>query len=311
MTPSLSVIICTHNPREAILERTIHALRCQTFEVNQWEFLIIDNRSDSPIDSSWVDWHPYGRVIREDKLGLTQARLRGIEEALGAILVWCDDDNILQRNYLERARVLFRQEPSLGLLGGKALPEYEVDPPEWFDDQLAPLACRDLGEDPMRASWDEKAERKYPSCSPIGAGLVARRVVCQLWAESISHDNEGAGLGRSGTNLSSGEDNDLVMTALSNRWAVGYDPGLVLQHLIPASRLTESYLAQLAFASSRDWIRVLHRHQVCPWSSIPAWTVPFRETRAWFRRRVWAGPAEYIRWSGDCGHFEGRSMIRS
>ena len=46
--------------------------------------------------------HPRGRVVREDRLGLTHARTRGIEESSGEVILFVDDDNILREDYLEK-----------------------------------------------------------------------------------------------------------------------------------------------------------------------------------------------------------------
>ena len=50
-----------------------------------------------------ISWHPNGRHVREDELGLTPARLRGVAEAVAELLVFVDDDNILDPDYLEQA----------------------------------------------------------------------------------------------------------------------------------------------------------------------------------------------------------------
>ena len=41
-----------------------------------------------------------------ERLGLTPARLRGIRESRGELLVFVDDDNVLERDYLEVALAL-------------------------------------------------------------------------------------------------------------------------------------------------------------------------------------------------------------
>ena len=93
--PELSVIICTHNPREGILNRVLDALKAQTLPRGRWELLLVDNASKVPLDSQWdLTWHAQARHIREEELGLTPARLRGIRESQGKLLVFVDDDNV-------------------------------------------------------------------------------------------------------------------------------------------------------------------------------------------------------------------------
>src|SRR6516165_7404390 len=91
----LSVIICTNNPLEEHLRRTLEALRAQTVSTSRWELLIIDNASEPPVDAGDLSWHPRARVISETIPGLSFARVRGIREAIGDLLVFVDDDNVL------------------------------------------------------------------------------------------------------------------------------------------------------------------------------------------------------------------------
>ncbi len=88
---------------------------------------------------------PNARVVREEKLGLTHARVRGFREAKGEIVVMVDDDNELKPDYLEKAAEKMGKNPLLGAIGGKALPEYETEPPEWLKDIRSGLGLRDLG----------------------------------------------------------------------------------------------------------------------------------------------------------------------
>lgn len=308
--PELTVIIPTHNPLTGHLQRTLAALREQSLDPEHWELLLIDNASTQPFTESLdLSWHPNHRVVREKHLGLTHARICGAREAKGELLVFSDDDTLLDPNYLLFAKERFEALPKMGVAGGRSLPEYERRPATWFVPTLAPLGCRDLGHTERIANWRDDGKRSYPMCAPIGAGMVIRRDVLRTWATLAESDPIREALGRKGAALSSGEDNDINLVALLNNWDVGYFPQLCLTHLVAASRLDAKYLERLAFASSRDWVRVLSLHGVCPWSPIQRWTTPVRKFKAWFACRAWVGPAERIRWHGACGHFEGRASI--
>src|SRR5262249_57748734 len=102
-----SVIVCTHNPRDDFLSRVFDALRAQTLPMAQWELLLVDNASNDALERKWpVSWHPHGRHVREDRLGLSWARQRGVRESHGEVLIFVDDDNLLETQYLERASQL-------------------------------------------------------------------------------------------------------------------------------------------------------------------------------------------------------------
>lgn len=313
MTPVLSVILCTHNPRRAVLEETLAALwRQQPLDRGGWELIVIDNASTPPLDGSIdVRGHEGARIVREERLGLAHARLRGLAEASGEILVFVDDDNLLDDTYLRGAAEAMSVDRTLGAVGGKSIERYEAPPPPWFAEVDIDLACRDLGETALYASWEgiERAKRSYPPCAPIGAGLVIRRDVFAAYASAAAANPGRLGLGRRGADLASGEDNDIVMAVLEQGRRIAYLPGLRLEHVIPAARLTRAYLAAYAYSTSRTWVRVLDVHGIRPWPAIHPRSLNLRKARAYLTHRAWSGPAAYVRWRGACGNFDGRADI--
>jgi len=308
----ITVVIPTHNPREEILRSTIEGLLRQTLSTEQWRLLLIDNASSTALEDDWVEWHPQGEIVREERLGLTHARLKALELVTEGLIVWVDDDNRLHPTYLEAAEKAFEFEasPDLGAAGGKSIANYLETPPQWFEEGLAPLGCRDLGEEGIIASWDSNRP-EYPPCAPIGAGMVTRREALEPWYESVLQDPLRQQLGRSGTRLTSGEDNDMNLSMLRNGWQVAYFPQLELTHSIPAGRLTQSYLSRMARASFRDFVRVLDLHGIRPWPAIPEWSVWPRLLKAGLQVGAWKGPAERIRWNGLRGQYEGRALLQS
>jgi hypothetical protein len=117
--------------------------------------------------------------------------------------------------------------------------------------------------------------------------------------------------GRRGSELCSGEDNDIVLHLLAAGWEAGYFPHLELIHLIAAERLTRDYLGRLNEGIARSWVQVLDRHGLCPWTPTPRIILPLQMLRAYARYGAWRGPAQYVRWRGACGQFRGRADLRS
>lgn len=303
----LSVIICTHNPKANYFERVLQALQGQTLPCSEWELLIIDNASQKPIAAERVNWHPAVRVIREEQIGLTVARLRGFHEATQEIMVFVDDDNVLDPDYLSQVVQIFQTHPELGAIGGKSLPEFELPPPAWITEFYNILALRDFGETSLTTFTSFTTT--YPAFAPVGAGMAVRRRAFASYAMRMVHSSTRLALGRTGKQLISGEDNDIILSLLHVGWEVGYFPQLQLTHLISADRLQLGYLARLNQASSRSWVQVLSIHDILPWSKIPHWTVSLRKIRAFFRYRPWQTPAAYVHWRGACGLFEGQSTL--
>jgi len=277
-----------------------------------WEFIVVDNASTEPLDGRIdLGWHPNARIVREDRLGLTWARLRSFYESKGEILVFIDDDNVIDPSYLSLVFAAFQTDAQLAAAGGKVIPRYEAMPPSWFNELDMSLACRDLGDEVMTASWhnQDAGERAYPACAPIGAGMAIRRSAYAAYVMAAAKDPVRAALGRRGIDLASGEDNDIVMSLLEQGLTVAYLPQLRLEHLIPERRLTADYLARYAYSSNRTWVQVLDVHGIRPWPAAPSWTAPLRKARAYVRNRAWAAPPNRIRWCGACGTIDGQTLI--
>lgn len=237
----LSVIVCTHNPRPDFLGRTLAALRGQSLAVQQWELLIIDNASHLPLAGALdCSWQPEARIVRENELGLTAARLRGIAEASGDITIWIDDDNVLAPDYLEVALRLGREWPRLGVWGcGDFQPEWETAPQPDFAPYLHYLAV-------SRAPRDRWSNLLYDfPATPAGAGMCVRADVARRYAAKVKADPRRKALGRTGKGLGACEDHDLAFTAIDLGYGTGVFQALRLTHLMPAGRVQEDYLLRL------------------------------------------------------------------
>lgn len=313
MKISITVIICTHNPRQEYLSRVLKSLNSQTLSMQEWELLLIDNASQTVLASEIdLSWHPNARHVREETLGLTAARLCGIREANNDILVFVDDDNVLDADYLKNTLEILEKNPKLGAIGGKSIPEFEIEPEDWVGQFSVCLALRDLGNEPkiyFRQNPTNTLANDYPIFAPIGAGLVIQKEVAKDYAKLVSQDCSRLALGRTGKSLVSGEDNDIVLSLLEAGWGVGYFPQLQLTHLISSSRLTKGYLARLNYASSRSWIQVLDCHNIRPWQPIPRWSVLPRQLKSFFGYKAWKSQSDFIRWRGACGMFEGLARL--
>jgi glycosyltransferase involved in cell wall biosynthesis len=237
----LSVIICTRNPRPAYLGRVLESLRQQTLGKNHWELLIIDNASDKNLADDWdLSWHPSARHVREETLGVMPARLRGLSESIGHLLVFVDDDTILAAEYLSLALALSARHPQLGAFGtGTLEPEFEVTLPAELVTRAHLLGLRTI--DSTR--WSNNPSDC--SCRPWGAGLCVTPEVAMAYAGLASRLGLNHVVGRRGQRLFAGED-DLFAWAASSvgKW-FGLFPELRVTHLIPTERTKHDYFVRL------------------------------------------------------------------
>lgn len=249
MKPEISVIICTHNPREDYLQRVLEALKNQTIPLEGWELILIDNASHEKLSDCWdLKWHPNGRVIREDEVGLTAARLRGLREFQSELAVFVDDDNVLYPDYLEKGRQISLGWPAIGAWGCQYFAEYDA-------------GCN-LGQN--QNLWSSKLERDLwtslpdRNVAPFGGGMFLRRSVAEEYIKKCAAEPLRKLLDRSGTSLASYGDFDIAFTACDVGLGIGRFKMLMITHLIPQKRMTDSYLSKINHDSA--YSDVIFRH---------------------------------------------------
>jgi len=236
----ISVIICSHNPRREYIERTLNALKKQTLPYKKWELLLVDNASQQKVEDNYdISWHPGGRFVIEEKLGLTNARLKGISEAKGELLVFFDDDNVPNPDYLEKAKEIADKYSFIGAFGGSQTGEFEIDPPEYLKKYLGMLAIRNVSRIVYSTLylWDT---------TPAGAGMIIRTAIANEYLKSLKKSTLRQNMDRQGNLLLSGGDNDLAFTAIDMGFACALFPQLSLIHIIPRSRVQPDYLLKLS-----------------------------------------------------------------
>lgn len=240
--PGLSVVICTRNPRADYLDRTLDALRAQTLPVTDWELVLVDNGSRPALRERFpLSWHPNARHVYEAELGLTPARMTGIRESTGAVIVFFDDDNVPVRSYLEAVREIAGHYDYLGAWGaGRLIPEFESQPAPEVQRYLPLLALRTVPRDTWANSMNDHGS------VPWGAGLCVRREVADCFVQLVGEiSGYAAFLGRHGEDLFCGEDD--LFSAAATRVGKGFGVfvNLEITHLISTRRLQHAYIVKL------------------------------------------------------------------
>jgi glycosyltransferase involved in cell wall biosynthesis len=239
-----TLVICSHNPRPKYFKRVLAAVREQSLPKDSWELIVVDNLSAVPIACNWdLSWHPRGRHVAEGELGLSAARRRGIKEASSDLLVFVDDDNVLDPTYMAHAVEIKYAWPQLGVWGaGAIIPEFEAQPTEYLEPLLHYLAIRDV----TLPRWTNV----YPcfAAAPWGAGLCVRSSVAVAYGQHCEQSSIQI-TGRRGQHLLSGEDLEIDYLACDMGLGMGIFPELKLTHLIPKERLVEDYLLKIVEAA--------------------------------------------------------------
>jgi glycosyltransferase involved in cell wall biosynthesis len=260
----VSVIICSHNPKPDYLRRTLDALRAQTLSNDRWELLLVDNASEAPLESTLISWHPNGRCVIESQPGLAAARRRGIHEASGGLLVFVDDDNLLDPSYLSEALSISRDWVRLGAFGsGDIVPEYEVEPQGHLSKYTQFLSLRQNDKD----VWSNVIPTA--SATPWGAGLCVRAEVARAYCEfsdrsSFNADRKGTGLAnrffRPVVHLPcGGQDMEIGYFGCSLGLGMGNFIRLRLTHLIRKERVREEYLLRMVEGQELAWALLYYK----------------------------------------------------
>lgn len=237
----IDVILCTHNPRWDYLLRSLDSVaeqeRVEEVEVSRW---LVDNNSSPEIAEKLKELcvDRSFRYLHEKEQGLVHARICGLRNTSGELVVWVDDDTVLATNYLAEAARIARDKPFLGVWGGSISLELEKPVPDYIRPHLALLTETHVESE----QWSN-----YQNCKPVaGAGMCTRRVVGDRYVSNYHRSPLRKLLGRSAQNLFSGEDWDFCLTAPELALGVGRMPSLSLIHLIPERRTTEAYILKIA-----------------------------------------------------------------
>jgi glycosyltransferase involved in cell wall biosynthesis len=242
-SPRVTVALPTYN-RAELLRQTLTGILSQDFPLDDYEVLVIDNNSSDQtraVVESFASHHPAPRYILETRQGLDYGRNRAITEARGNILVYGDDDILVQKDWLRQllAPLLADSARSIGAVGGEVIPHFPEGLPPWVSDWHSPLAFRpDAG--PLNAKQ-----------SPMGANLAFPKWVFSKVGEFHT------GLDRTGKSLFGGGDSEMIRRIRAAGFAVWFAPAASVLHVMPASRTTFSYATRHAFDSARS--RVVDR----------------------------------------------------
>ena len=234
--PMISVVICCHNSAKRLPDTLLHLSRQKVPADLQWETVVVDNASTDETMAAaqrFAEHHPglNIRIVREMELGQTYARLRGLREMRGNIVLFVDDDNWLDSEYVAMVADTFLTHPEISALGGMSAAVFEQSPPAWMSRHQRWYAVSGFPE-----SSDELTEVEFL----WGAGTAFRR--CAL-DEAVSKPLRITG--RRGTALQAGDDNELCCRLRAQGKRLFCHSGLRFQHYLPQQRVQWDYLRRL------------------------------------------------------------------
>ena len=233
----ISIVLCTYNraSRLAVVLESLAALK--TVDELSHEILVVDNNSSdntaNVIESVRAVYPALIRHVFESRQGLSWARNRGIEEAMGGLIAFTDDDIIVDQNWLRELSRALITYPHVGF-GGRVLPTWDFTPPSWFIGsgpfnmlKGGVVVGHDLGDEPREYSLDMG--------TPVGANMAFRREVFER------HGLFRTDLGKTGKRVFYGEDREFCGRLLRAGEKLLYLPQAIIYHPVDSVKMTKSY----------------------------------------------------------------------
>lgn len=282
----VTVAICTWN-RSQLLDQTLAGFRRLRIPTGvEWELLVVNNCCTDDTDAVIARYAPDLplRRVFEAKQGHSHARNRAVVEADGELIVWTDDDVLVDGEWLAAYVKAAADWPEATFFGGPVAPWFGGPPPGWVVRNLDLLACmyaiRELTHE-VRPLASEEA--------PVGANMAFRTEVLRSYEFNPC-------LGRAGSRLFGGEELD-VIERLRSAGGQGIWVGTArVKHFIPSQRLTRAYLREWQLGCGRTLVPgnagcigthiwgvprwALRRYAV---STIKAWCFRMWDERRWLR----------------------------
>jgi glycosyltransferase involved in cell wall biosynthesis len=231
----ISVIICCYNSEKRI-EKTLDFLFAQkNLDKIDWEIIVVDNASKDDtynIAKKYLSNLNFN-LVKELNPGLFNARKKGYEAAKFDLLLYCDDDNWLNHNYLNTVFSIMSSNDKIGILGGKGKAFFEDKHPFWFQKMQQNFA---VGEQSISEENLSRVDLVY------GAGFTVRKdVLNHLYSGKIHFLLSG----RTGKKLISGDDNEWCVLAKQLGFEIWYSRDLEFEHFMPNGRMNWEYLKKL------------------------------------------------------------------
>lgn len=239
----ITFIICSYNG-ERCLEKTIESiLQLNNFETYTKQLILVNNNSSDNTKSIMENAAKKNnkiKVVDEKKPGLSNARLRGVNEAKGKWIAFIDDDNYLDIDWLDNAVSFIENNPRIGSFGGSIVPTFSFQL-NVQQEAVLKVIYKSIAITNLDRNDIDYRVSEHPNKLPYGAGMVVRTDLMLKLRDMGWLSMEG----RSGSKLTAGEDTEIGYFVKNQGFSVGYCPKMVLQHDIPTERLQLEYAVRL------------------------------------------------------------------
>jgi len=242
MNKGVSIVICCYNSSKLLPETIRHISLLKIPAGISFEIIIVDNNSNDSTSQTaeellkkYISGNVTYKILFQPVQGLSAARKMGFENSAYEYILFCDDDNRLNADYIEILINTMEKSEKIGAVGGESTAVSDEDFPGWFLEFSQSYSAGKQSESDGIITVEKAAL--------WGAGMAVRRsALSELYSKgfrSILSD-------RKKNVLSSGGDVELCYALRLAGWEIWYESSLKIRHFIPGHRLKWEYLRKLS-----------------------------------------------------------------
>jgi GT2 family glycosyltransferase len=235
----ITVAICTYR-RYELLEKCLESLKNQTQPLSDFRIIIVDNSlqpKEGAIFRDHIQGFPCLDYYITNQAGIAFARTFAVEHTDTEYIAFIDDDSIANKDWVEKIiKAINRHKPNLGAVGGKVLPIWTLEKPDWLpESMLGTLAIIDWGD--QECNIDES----------YGNWLVSTNIAYNVEAVKSIHGFRKE-LGRNQGNMVCHEELDLHNRLKKAGYNIIYCPELIVNHRVHENRINKDFMCDLMFS---------------------------------------------------------------
>lgn len=242
MSYLISVIVCTCN-RPDLLKTALKTLSEQeTGGQFDYEVIVVDNTAAGVMKPAFDQVSPLfngrARYFIEAQRGKSFALNHGLKQAKGNIIAFTDDDITAEPLWLQKVHNALNRHDCDGI-GGRVLPVYPDETPQWIKDNAVQLAggvvIYDYGIEDFLLT-----DAYYPF---IGANFAFKRELFEAYGNFRTDVGPGT--------PAMGEDTEIVERFLKHGKRLFYCADVLILHPVDLNRVTLKHMAKWHIALGR------------------------------------------------------------
>jgi glycosyltransferase involved in cell wall biosynthesis len=230
-----TIAICTFD-RSKLLDKTLSRLHnLDVSGCGEWELLVVNNNCQDDTDTV-IERHSTHLPVRrlwEPRPGKSYAANLAVQESRGELILWIDDDVLVERGWMKAYIEAARLYPDVSFFGGPITPWFESKPPLWIARHLPHISYCFA----TQPAFDEPFAPIATPRLPFGANMGMRRACFDDQCFDVK-------LGPVGRTNYQDEEIVLLQKLLDSGRRGLWVRDAAVRHFIATARLTEQYLWQ-------------------------------------------------------------------